>query len=231
MLVSHTDMTLLYCEDVTGPADSDRAILAVYDIFGFFPQTIQGADILAYGDADRKYQVFMPDFFEGNTAELEWYPPTDDDKKAKIGKWFQEVAVWSNHMHKIRDFLGAAEVHNNNIKSWGIMGYCWGGKMASILAGHGRVPFKVAVQTSPGMIDAGDAANVKIPTMVLASGDEDVEDVRRYEENLKVPKHVEIFKDQTHGFMSARANLKDGRVRAEYERGYKLALGFFHDHF
>lgn len=93
MLVSHTDMTLLYCEDVTGPADSDRAILAVYDIFGFFPQTIQGADILAYGDADRKYQVFMPDFFEGNTAELEWYPPTDDDKKAKIGKWFQEVAV------------------------------------------------------------------------------------------------------------------------------------------
>ncbi|KAI1659536.1 hypothetical protein F4813DRAFT_353241 [Daldinia decipiens] len=33
------------------------------------------------------------------------------------------------------------------------------------------------------------------------------------------------------GLMSARANLKDDKVRAEYERSYKLALGFFHDHF
>ncbi|KAI8966342.1 alpha/beta-hydrolase [Daldinia sp. FL1419] len=215
---------------VTGPPDSDKAILAVYDAFGFYPQTIQGLDILAYGCSDRKYQVFMPDFFNGNPAELEWYPPTDDDKKARIGRWFQETALWSNHIHKIPDFLTAANIHNGNIKSWGMMGYCWGGKMASIVAGRDDNFFKAAVQTSPGMIDAGDAANVKIPTMVLASRDEAVEDVEKYEKNLNVPKHVEIFEDQIHGFMSARADLKDARVKAEYERGYKLALGFFHDH-
>ena len=33
---------------------------AIYDIFGFFPQTLQGADILAHGDKDKQYQVFMP---------------------------------------------------------------------------------------------------------------------------------------------------------------------------
>jgi hypothetical protein len=45
---------------VTGPKDAKHAILIVYDIFGFFPQTLQGADILAYGDQERPYQVFMP---------------------------------------------------------------------------------------------------------------------------------------------------------------------------
>ncbi|KAI1402237.1 alpha/beta-hydrolase [Hypoxylon fuscum] len=210
---------------VTGPADSDKAILSVYDIFGFFPQTIQGADILANGDAERKYQVYIPDLFEGNPARIEWYPPTDDEKKAKLGQWFEEVAVWPKHIPKVIGFLKAAEKNNPNIKSWGIIGYCWGGKMASILAGSKDLLFKVAVQTSPAMIDAGDAANVKIPTMMLISEEEAVSDVKTYEESLKVPKHIEIFEDQVHGFMSARADLKDSKAKAEYERGYKLALG------
>lgn len=272
---------------MTGPADSDKAILSVYDIFGFFPQTIQGADILANGDAERKYQVYIPDLFEGNPARIEWYPPTDDEKKAKLGQWFEEVAVvrtsldftilsiiyapfryiqyrtspfmnqrttskiivigevspfymvrlaltsrlqWPKHIPKVIGFLKAAEKNNPNIKSWGIIGYCWGGKMASILAGSKDLLFKVAVQTSPAMIDAGDAANVKIPTMMLISEEEAVSDVKTYEESLKVPKHIEIFEDQVHGFMSARADLKDSKAKAEYERGYKLALVFFHDH-
>lgn len=78
---------------MTGPANAEKAILSVYDIFGFFPQTIQGADILAESDVERKYQVYVPDFFEGNPAKIEWYPPTDDEKKAKLGKWFEGSAM------------------------------------------------------------------------------------------------------------------------------------------
>jgi hypothetical protein len=59
----------------TGPSDAKKAILIVYDIFGFFPQTIQGADVLATGDKENQYQVFMPDFFEGSPADISWYPP------------------------------------------------------------------------------------------------------------------------------------------------------------
>lgn len=44
----------------TGPGDAKSAILVVYDIFGFFPQTLQGADILATGDKEKPNQVFMP---------------------------------------------------------------------------------------------------------------------------------------------------------------------------
>ena len=94
--------------DVTGPADADKAILSVYDIFGFFPQTLQGADILAESDTERKYQVFLPDFFAGQPAKLEWYPPDNEDKQAKLGVWF-ENAVWSKHIHKIPGLLQAAE--------------------------------------------------------------------------------------------------------------------------
>lgn len=44
----------------TGPKDAKSALLVVYDIFGFFPQTLQGADLLAHSDKDHQYQVFMP---------------------------------------------------------------------------------------------------------------------------------------------------------------------------
>lgn len=214
---------------MTGPADADKAILAVYDIFGFFPQILQGADILATSDTGRSYQIFMPDFFNGNPAKMEWYPPVNDEQKAIVGEWFKD-AVWSIHRPKIPGILRAAEKTNPNIKDWGMMGYCWGGKMASIVASDEPGLFKVAVQTSPAQIDAGDASEVKIPTMLLASKDEKPELVKAYDESLTVTKHVEIFDDQVHGFMSARADLKNDRVRSEYERGYALALKFFHEH-
>ena len=47
-------------EWITGPKDAKSALLVVYDIFGFFPQTLQGADILAHSDKEHQYQVFMP---------------------------------------------------------------------------------------------------------------------------------------------------------------------------
>jgi hypothetical protein len=62
----------LDCIDVTGPANATKAILYIYDIFGYFPQSIQGADILSTSDKDNQYQVFMPDWFEGNPADISW---------------------------------------------------------------------------------------------------------------------------------------------------------------
>ncbi len=58
--------------DVTGPADANKAIVLIYDIFGYFDQTVQGADILAYGDEKQKYKVFIPDWFKGEPCPIEW---------------------------------------------------------------------------------------------------------------------------------------------------------------
>jgi hypothetical protein len=43
------------------------------DIFGFYSQTLQGADILAFSGKDEKYLVFIPDWFEGKPADISWY--------------------------------------------------------------------------------------------------------------------------------------------------------------
>ena len=109
------------------------------------------------------------------------------------------------------------------------MGYCWGGKCVSLIAGKPNTAFKAAVQTSPAMVSPDDAEKVSIPMCMLASKDEPAEDVKNYEAKLKVQKHVETFADQLHGWMSARADLGDDKVKSEYERGYQIALQFFHD--
>jgi dsDNA-binding SOS-regulon protein len=92
-------------------------------------------------------------------------------------------------------------------------------------------PWKVSAQSHPGMLDVADAAKVTIPMCVLGSEEEKAEDLEAFGDALKVEKHIERFADQLHGWMSARADLEDEKVRKEYERGYKTVLGFFEKHF
>lgn len=40
---------------LVGDSTADKAIFVIYDIFGYFNQTLQGADIMAHGDTERKY--------------------------------------------------------------------------------------------------------------------------------------------------------------------------------
>ena len=39
--------------------------------------------------------------------------------------------------------------------------------------------------------------------------------------------HFDIFQDQVHGWMAARADLNDEKVKKEYERGYDTVSKFF----
>jgi dienelactone hydrolase len=80
------------------------------------------------------------------------------------------------------------------------------------------------------MVDPADALNIQIPLCMLASKDESAEDVKKFEANLKGEKHVETFGDQIHGWMAARSDLEDARVKSEYERGYKTLLEFYAKH-
>lgn len=64
---------MFFVTDVTGPTTATKALLVAYDIWGFSSQVIQGADILATADKDHQYQVFMPDFFDGEPCNPAWY--------------------------------------------------------------------------------------------------------------------------------------------------------------
>ena len=98
------------------------------------------------------------------------------------------------------------------------------------LSAQPGTPFSAAAEVHPAMVDPSDAKGIKIPLCMLASGDEDATAVKKFGENLSVDHHVETFGDQVHGWMAARGDLENERVRKEYERGYGTLLDFYHEH-
>ena len=114
-------------------------------------------------------------------------------------------------------------------KTWGAVGFCWGGKVVSLISGPETL-FKASVQAHPGLIDPTDAEKITIPTLMLASEDESAEEVKKWGEALKVENHVQRFGDQVHGWMSARGNLEDEKCKDAYEKGYKIFLEWFAKH-
>jgi dienelactone hydrolase len=174
----------------------------VYDIFGYFPQTLQGADILAYGDKQHPLQVFMPDFFLGDPADISWYPPDNEEKGKKLGAFFQNQAAPPKTLQRIPGIVNAIK-KNHGVEAVGVVGYCWGGKIVNLASTQGT-QFKVAAACHPAMVDPKDAPNVVIPMAMLPSKDEDKTAVEEYEKRLKVKHVVEWFPDQVHGWMAAR---------------------------
>ena len=234
---THTDTGTTL--DAVGPSDATVAILSIHDIFGFFPQTIQGADLvsasLTNSPTPKPTVVVIPDFFSGNPADVAWYPPDSPEKEAKLNAWFATASP-PDHLPKVPGLVTAAEKAYPGIKSWGVLGYCWGAKMGSLLASNqaqsGGSTFRAVVQSSPALIDPSEAAKITIPMMMLASKDELEAEVTAYDKALtQSAKHVETFADQFHGWMSARGDLTEGsKERAEYERGYQLTCQFFYEH-
>ncbi|KAK4453491.1 Carboxymethylenebutenolidase [Podospora aff. communis PSN243] len=209
---------------VTGPHDATKGIVVIYDIFGYFDQTIQGADILATS-SDQKFKVFIPDWFAGNPCPIEWYPPDNEDKQKKLGAWFGGNPP-NGAAERLPGLVKALEAKYPSIKSWGVFGFCWGGKVVSLVTSGSSNPFAIGGTAHPAMVDPKDAEGIKVPFILLASGEEPDDTVKKFEDTLKVAKHVETFKDQVHGWMAARADLSKDRVKEEYARGYKTVLSF-----
>ena len=214
--------------DSTGPPTANKAILVVYDIFGFWPQTIQGADILATGDKEQSYQVFMPDFFEGQPADISWYPPDTKEKGEKLGAFFGAQAAPPKTVARIPKVIDELQTKFPDIQAWGIVGYCWGGKIVNLVSQQGS-RFKAAASCHPAMVDANDAPGVTIPFLMLPSQGEEKKDVEAWQQNIKAKHQVTWFPEQVHGFMAARGNLEDPSVVSAYETAYKAVLSWFHD--
>ncbi|KAK3644434.1 hypothetical protein LTR56_009686 [Elasticomyces elasticus] len=212
----------------TGPKSAKSAILVVYDIFGFFPQTLQGADILAHADKEHQYQVFMPDFFDGKPADISWYPPDNEEKGKKLGEFFKTSAAPPKTLERIPKVLKQIEAERPDIKEWLIVGFCWGGKIVNLISQEGT-PFKAAAACHPAMVDANDASGVTIPYAMFPSKDEPKDDVEKWQANIKVKNVVRWWPNQVHGFMAARADLKDEKVKEDYQKAYEELLSFFHD--
>lgn len=112
--------------DVSGNTSSKKAIVVVYDIFGFYPQTLQGADSLA---AQTDAVTFVPDLLDKEYALHEWIPTDTEEKKNKLYGFFGKVAAPFLILPKLQAWMAEAKSKYPGVEKWGILGLCWGGKV------------------------------------------------------------------------------------------------------
>ncbi|OIW33236.1 hypothetical protein CONLIGDRAFT_640383 [Coniochaeta ligniaria NRRL 30616] len=219
---------------VVKPSDTpNRAIIDVYDVFGLAPQTIQGADRLS---ALTNSVVLVPDFFKGDYCDAAWFGPsaTAESKAALAGFMERQVRLEAT-VEKL------AEVRKEVGERWpgveghvGVFGLCFGGKIAVMATGEGNEgtgrKFNVSGTAHPGRLEAKDHEVLNVPHICLASPGEPADVVAKVKEILSKPGkigYVETYGTMFHGWMGARANLKDEANLKEYERGYNAVADFF----
>ncbi|PSS37124.1 hypothetical protein PHLCEN_2v997 [Hermanssonia centrifuga] len=212
---------------VTGPEKPGKlALVSVYDIFGFKPQTQQGADILA---EDLKAQVVMPDFFEGDEPwPVDNFPPTTDEDKKKFQAWFGGFANPANHVPKLINV--AKTLKEEGAEFVVAYGYCWGGKVSIVAGTQEGTPFDAVSIIHPAMLSVDDAEKLNVPLGMFISNDESKEEFEKIVNVISKKSFADkndsrIF-DSFHGFAAARADLDDPDNKAKYVDLYCTLIKF-----
>ncbi|TVY40721.1 putative AIM2 family protein [Lachnellula occidentalis] len=214
----------------TCPATATKALVALYDVFGPAPQTLQGADAVSMA---LNALVLVPDFFRGGKMEFSWYGNDLSEETKAAKEAFTAMAMdFSAFVPALKDVVGEGKERWEGVEAWGAYGLCWGGKVVALSSGPGT-PFKASGQVHPGRLATTDAYHITIPHIVLASNGEDAAIVQQYKDVLGKQGVVETYGGMHHGesfflpkmnekklgWMGARANLKDEANFKEYERG------------
>ncbi|KAF7310599.1 Dienelactone hydrolase family protein [Mycena chlorophos] len=213
---------------VTGDESKvSKPLVAIYDIFGFFPQTEQGADILA---SSLNTVVYMPDFFEPNAPfPSENFPPTTDEGKKALQDFFGGTANPGAAVEKLTAF--GKHLKDNGATKIGVFGFCWGGKV-TMVAGGTSTPFDAVSIVHPAMLSVSDAENLKVPLAIYPSKDEPID------EYIKIVKEIatkpfaaqndnKLYANMHHGWAAARADLTKEDNKAEFRDVYSRLSQFF----
>ncbi|EEB91195.1 hypothetical protein MPER_10485, partial [Moniliophthora perniciosa FA553] len=160
---SHGKFNKVY---VTGPASSDNA--------NIFPQTQQGADIIA---SSLKTRVYMPDFFEPDGPfPIDKFPPQTDEEKQQLQDFFGGTANPADNIAKLVTF--GKTLKEEGAKRVGAYGFCWGGKV-TVSSGDENTPFDAVSIVHPAMLSAEDASKLSVPLAIYVSKDEPVDECNK----------------------------------------------------
>ncbi|KAL7933169.1 Alpha/Beta hydrolase protein [Trichoderma chlorosporum] len=217
---------------IVGPENATKGIVDIYDIFGVWPQTIQGADRLS---AHTGFLVLVPDFFDGKGLDINSIPMDTEEKQKTV---HQFIGTTGNPQANVEKLLALRKELTDKFpaveSSWGLFGLCWGGKLTVLACGEGNEGvgrrFKASGTAHPGMLDEADAKAQTAPHILLASKDEPADKVALYKEIMGDQVETTTYETMHHGWMGARSDLKNEENIKEYERGYKQAADFFAKH-
>ncbi|KAJ9125982.1 hypothetical protein QFC24_002254 [Naganishia onofrii] len=204
-----------------------HALICIYDIFGFWPQTEQGADILSSTLNGTK--VVMPDFLKGKPWPVDQFPPKTDEQKEKLQQFFGTTA---NPQERLKETVAVAKsLKEQGYTSIGLYGFCWGGKVAMLAGSHDDLFTGISI-VHPAMLDVKDVEGLKVPLAMYPSKDEPKEDVKKIVEALKSKPFADKCEHKTypnmhHGWAAARADLSNPENKKEYEDVYSRVAAFF----
>jgi hypothetical protein len=107
---------------ITGPRDAQKAIYLIYDVFGFTDPTLQGAEILA-SQGQHPYLVIIPDLFDGQPVQPEWYANKEEEEnKKKIAEFISKLQDPIPHVKRVLEIQVAAKEEFTTVESWGVIG-------------------------------------------------------------------------------------------------------------
>ncbi|KAF7725570.1 hypothetical protein EC973_009525 [Apophysomyces ossiformis] len=201
-----------------GAKDAKKAIVVIYDIFGFHSNTKQFCDILANHGG---YKVVLPDFFRGDGWDF------SRGGMPEIKAWLDDIgtfAVIFPQLERVREALQA-----QGVTTAGIAGFCWGAKIAVQATGAGTF-YNAGALIHPSLLDVEDAKNAKAPILALPTKDEP--DMTEYMNILYAKefgskcKHVR-FDDMAHGFCGGRADWESELNKKRVTEAIQLTADFF----
>lgn len=166
---------------------------------------------MAYDDDQQpdnagKFQVFMPDFWGDHPQDIQNFPPKTPKQFKAISDFMSGYGDPPKTVALIAPIMADIQKTHPEIESWAILGFCWGGKVASVVCQEGTI-FKAAAQCHPSLLDTDDAKKVTVPMCILPSQDE-VPEVSPHNLRLSRPKY-RAFWPQTSLLMS---NSYDSRL-------------------
>jgi len=206
-----------------GPEDAKTAIVCVYDVFGFTPQIIQGADILA----SQGYRVVMPDFCKGIYAEGSMFGPGEEAKKRKDAFFGGFPGAIHSQIDNVTSVAKALK--DAGYFKIGCVGYCWG--WAVLVVSQATSGFNAIAGVHPSFISSSDAEKIDVPLCLLPSMNEDMKEVQAVYDGVEAKNpgknFLKLYDTMPHGWLAARADLKDPLGAEKFREGYTDLCNFF----
>ncbi|KAG0215570.1 hypothetical protein BGX33_001131 [Mortierella sp. NVP41] len=188
----------------TGPKDSKRGIIGIYDILGFSPTGTQFFDRLA--STDGGFQVSIPHIFKENMplellgnrpALIEWLGKHGDYKKSHLD-----------------DLIRAAveDLRADGCTTFSIYGQCWGTFVAIQAASEPDSLFLSTGGPHPSLTTVEAVKDIKCPLILLPSKDEAdmipvIESVK--DKNFAVESFQKRYDNMDHGWTGGRGDWSD----------------------
>lgn len=202
--------------------EGDKAIIMVYDIFGFDAGRIR---LMCDQFADAGFFVILPDFFRAK--------PWEGEDWSKLGEFFKEFA-WERLNGDLNTHI-YPYLEQRGVKSIGAVGCCWGDYIVFQASASGKINAGVGFHpTLTKFAESADslAERTKCPHFLMPAGN-DPEELKEGGSVEKILKgkfgdkvRVKTFPDASHGWVP-RGDLSNPNNARDYKEAMQLAIDYF----